>query len=294
MHRTRGLVSAFLVWLVALAPGPLVAEVGSEDASSRSQRQPRLHLDSSVALRAVPIGLRFGNDIGARWSLFDSESRLLEETWFETGVTTELTPANGWFGGYLHAVPIAILELRASIRSLHYFGTFGFLHIPDDQSNPDWTLDAVDDDIGAGRAARGWMATLRARPRFKSGSFIAFVEGELRWVRMDLDEIYYESTFDLLLEPNDGWASVVPTAGWVFEFSGASSWLLAGAGWEHLETFDRDITRDMARLLFLWNLPGDFAGGTSELAVLAGHWVSHPNREGEFWLGGQFSVDWML
>lgn len=287
---TRAPVAWGLVALVVLTCGaPAAAQTSPE-----TERQPRLHLASALGLRAVPVGLTLGNDLGARWTLFDSESLLLDDTWIESGVTTEITPSNGWFGAYVTAVPLAVLKLHASMQSLHYFGTFGYLHVPSDQNNPDWRLEAVDDDASAGAGARGWMATLRARPQFKAGSFVAFVEGELRWIDMEIDGAYYESTFDMLLEPRDGYGSVVPTAGWVFEFSGGSSWLLAGAGWEHLETFERELSRDMARLLLLWNLPVEPLGGTPELAVLGGHWVSHPNRSGTWYIAGQFSVEWML
>lgn len=282
------------VALVVLASCLLAPSPGVSESKPEAEGPPQLHLNSALGLRAVPIGLTLGNDLGARWSLFESERRLLQDTWVEPGITTELTPAYGWAGAYVTAVPVAVFKLHASFQSLHYFGAFGYLHVPENQAEPDWRLDSFDDDAGDGTGARGWMTTVRARPRIKAGPFVAFVEGEFRWIDMEVDGAYYESTFDMLLRPEDGYASVVPTAGWVFEFPKVSSWLLAGAAWEHLETLEDGLSRDMARVLMLWNLPAEIGGGTPEIAVLGGHWVDHPTRAGTWFLAGQFSVDWML
>ena len=287
--------TAFWTFLVAAALcGAAPDRIAAAEPAGEGESGPEFRLSSALGLRAVPVGLTLGNDLGARWGLFESESRLLEDTWIEPGITTEISPSNGWGGLYLDAVPVAVLQLHASFQSIHYFGTYGYLHVPADQSEPDWTLDAVDDRFQAGRPARGWMTTLRARPRVKLGPFVAFVDGEFRWIDMEVDGAYYESTFDVLLEPEDGYYSVVPTAGWVFEFAGTSSWLLTAGAWEHTSTLRTDLTRNMARLLLLWGVPFEVGGAAPEVAILGGHWVTHPNRAGTWYLAGQISVDWTL
>ena len=251
-----------------------------------------LHVRSGFALRYEPIGTRLAVDGGYKWSLFDSDSLLLKDTYLEAGVTTETSPSNFWGGPYVEIVPTAVLKLRVAFQSLSYYGTFGYLHIPSDQSNPAWGLDDLDGDADAGQSASGWMLTLQAQPQAKVGNVVFLAPLQYRWIDMGVDQSYYESSFDMLLEPTDTMWVARPTLGWVFSFEGSDSWLLTGARWEHAQSSGHDLSRDMATFLGLWQLPGDLSGGTMKWALLTGYWLDHPSRAGTPYLASEFSVDW--
>lgn len=285
------LVAAILWWLVMAVPVVPSAQEQEERAEG-AETGPMLH--SAVGARVVPVGLTMGNDLGYRWSLFDSDSLLLEGTWFEPGLTTEITPSNGWVGAYVESVPLSLLKLRASFQSIHYFGTYGYLHVPESREDAAWALEQIDDDFASGVGSRGWMARLAATPRVKAGSFVALAETSYRWIEMAVEGPYYESTFDMLLEPTDAYWKTTPTAGGLFEFSEPGGYLLLAGGWEYTATVRTQLTRQMARLLALWGLPWRIDGRQPELAVLGGYWVDHPNRSDTWYLAGQFSVDWSL
>ncbi|MFW5967205.1 MAG: hypothetical protein ACOCV2_06785, partial [Persicimonas sp.] len=221
------------------------------------------------------------------------DSLLLDETYFEAGITTQLTPSNAWAGAYLEALPVALLELRASAQTLTYFGTFGYLHLTDDTSASSWEVDAISDEIGAGRAASGLMLEAQATPRAKVGNVVFLAPTQLRHIDMRLDTTYYESTFDWLLEPTDTYWLTSPTLGYVFELPEHDSWVMAALRWEHSETFGTDLTRDMAALLGLWKMPwAPRPDSVMEMAVIGGYWANHPNRQNTLYLAGQLTVEW--
>lgn len=251
-----------------------------------------LHLQTALGLRYQPIGLRLDVIGGYRVDLFDSESILLKDAYVEGGVWTDISPSNFWVGPYVELLPVAVLKLWASVQSLSYYGTFGYLYEPEDPANPDWDLDTLSNfEIGDGTPAHGWMVDVRATPQAKVGNVVIQAETQLAYVDMDIDQNYYESSFDFVLEPEDTFWVTRPTLGWVFV--GEDQWLLTGFRWEHGESVGTEITRDMAALLGLWKLPWKVVGGDAKLALVAGFWVNHPNREEEpLYLASQFSVDW--
>ena len=106
-------------------PEEEVLEPEASQQEAKDVQGNHLHVHSSFALRAIPIGTQLGVDGGYRMMLFDSESVLLKDTYLEAGVTTTTSPSNFWGGAYIEALPVAVLKLRASAQSLNYFGTLG-------------------------------------------------------------------------------------------------------------------------------------------------------------------------
>ena len=274
------------------ADGEVVEETDEEEADEESPTS--MHLNTALQWRVVPEGLSIATDLAFQSKLFEGDGLLVKDTMIEGGVTTEFTPSNAWAGLYLEAIPVAFLQLRASIESLSYFGTFGTLYFPE-SNDGDWSLDALPDGIGAGAGGDGWMGEVVVTPRAKVGSFVFLAETTMRWVQMSVDEPYYESSFDLVLEPTDRYWQTSPTAGWVFEFPKADMWLLTGLQWEHTETNKSDLTLDMGRVLGLVGLPWGLGNGADmEAALLAGYWLNHPNRQNTFYVAGQISIDLLL
>lgn len=268
-----------------------LAFTGSAAAEETPEKSGNhVHVHSGFALRAIPIGTQLKLDAGYHLKLFDSESLLLKDTYFEAGATTTTSPSNFWGGAYIEAVPVAVLKLRASAQSLHYFGTYGYLDFPEDPNDPDWSLDAIGGDFAEGNAASGVLLEGQAQLQAKVGNVVAMVPFIYRWIDMDVEQAYYESSFDFLLEPTDQMWIAQPTLGYVFAMD--DSWLLTGLRWEHAETIEQGLSRDLATLLGLWKLPGALAGGEMKLVGLGGYWFDHPNREGTVYLATQFTVDW--
>ncbi|QDG50605.1 hypothetical protein FIV42_07625 [Persicimonas caeni] len=266
------------------APTPEVVEEKPDKEGNH------LHVHSAFALRAIPIGTQLALDAGYHIKLFDSESLLLKNTYVELGAATNSSPSNFWGGAYVEAVPLAVLKLRLQAQSLHYFGTFGYLHYPDDPTNPDWSTDVIGGDPGEGNPASGLLLDATAQLQAKVGNVVAMVPFKYRYIDMDVEQDYYESTFDFLLAPTDQMWMIQPMLAYVFTFD--DSWLLTGLRWEHAETIETDLSRDMPTLLGMWKLPGMLAGGEMKLVGLGGYWFSHPNREGTIYLASQFAVDW--
>lgn len=271
------------------------ALMGSENSA-----QTGLRHKSDLAFRAVPIGLNVVSDTGYRWGLFDTDNQLLRKTYIETGVVTGVSPAFIWAGGYVEALPVALLQLRASAQYMRYFGLQGFLYVPDEQASSapqggdSWDLDTIQDvmDAGGGTVSSGLMLEGRATPRLKVGNVVFFAETRLVHIRMDLDQRYYEPYYDLLLEPTDTFLMTRPTIGYVWGDNPARTYLLTGIRWEYTKTFGTDISRTMPTFVFSWKLPADWLNiGSPSVAGVGGFFLDHPNRENSPYFGLQLTLE---
>jgi hypothetical protein len=296
-HTLAAVLFACSLFFVATSAGAEEAAEAEEAGETVESEQPagnQVHVLSSFALRAIPIGTQLNVDGGYRFSLFDSDSMLLKDTYVEAGATTFNSPSYFWGGGYIEAVPVAVLQLRASAHWMNYYGTFGYLHMPANPDEPDWSLDALDGDASAGQSSSGYVLTAEATLRAKVGNIVAMVPFQFRHISMDVDENYYESTFDMLLEPDDQMWTARPMLAYVFVLEDFDSWILTGARWEHAQTIGTEITRDMPGGLALWKLPGSLADGEMKLALVGGYWLNHPNRQDTVYAASQFSVEWLF
>ncbi len=262
------------------------------DQPANKSNPEQWHVHAAFSLRAVPIGTQVAAAAGRRWRLFDSDSLLLKGTYVEAGLTTSDSPSYFWGGGYVEAVPLAILQVRVAAQWMGYYGTFGYLDLPDDPDNPDWSLDALDGAASAGQPATGLLLDATATLRAKVGNVVAMVPAQFSYVDMNVDQPYFESTFDFLMAPTEQMWALRPMLGYVFVMKPWHTWVLAGLRWEHAQTVHTALSRDMPSVLALWKLPGALAGGTIQLATVGGYWLDHPNRQGTFYLAGQLSVDW--
>lgn len=251
-----------------------------------------LHVNASLGVRAVPLGLQLGLDAGYRMELTDSESLLLKGTYVEAGASTVTSPSHFWGGAYIEALPLTVLKLRLTAQSLSYVGTFGYLHLPSDPSQSDWSLDALDKPISSGTPAHGYLLDAEATLQAKVGNFVAMVPARYSIIDMDVDRPYYDTSFDFLLAPDDQFWSIEPTIGYVFAMEQHDTWVLTGLRWQHAETIETNLTRDMATLLGMWKLPGTLSGGEMKWVALGGYWATHPNRQGDIYFATQFAVDW--
>lgn len=279
----RLVVGLVLSW--ALSSGVQIADAQPAEGGFRA------HTD--VAVRGIPEGVNAITDLGYRLPLFDSENMVLRGTYLDGGVTTGLSPAYLWAGGYVEALPVAVLQLRAAIQYVQFFGTFGHLFQP--RADGEWDLEALDadGDIDQGKVTHGLMYEGRATPRVKLGNFVAFAE--VRFVRFEIEDIegpWYEPYYDILLEPEDNMLIARPTAGYLLLAEDPKrTYLLLGARWERTLTQGTDLTRDLVAALALWKIPTDWwSTGAPRLAVLAGGWAQHPNDRVLPYVAAQLSM----
>lgn len=275
--------------------GVLILLLAGQALAQPAEQGFRVKADT--ALRAIPVGLNVIADAGYRLPLFDSESQLLRKTWLDAGVTGGFSPAYLWAGGYIEALPVAVLQLRASAQYMQFFGTFGHLFEPEPGTGDGgWDLDALKDKGGLtdGKVTSGLMLEGRATPRLKIGNLVAFAE--LRFLQLsvnDVEDTWYEPYYDVLLAKDDRMFIARPTLGYLlFADDPTRTYLLAGARWERTQTDKTDLTRDLLAALFLWKIPTDWwASGHPQVALLAGAWLEHPNRA-EPYIAAQLTLEY--
>ena len=73
---------------------------------------------SLLGVRYNELGLGVFSDTGFRRSLFSGDSLLLQGTYLEGGVVTQLSPANLHPGLYVELVPLAVWKTRFSIQKV--------------------------------------------------------------------------------------------------------------------------------------------------------------------------------
>lgn len=237
------------------------------------------HHDSTVQIRATPIGLSFLSNTGHRFSLWDSDNDLLDGTYFEAGATATLSPAFAWKGPYVEILPVAVLRLRASLQAMSYYGTFGYLYVPEDGHS--WDDDALDDawSDSLGESATGWKAELEATPQMLIGRVVMTAETSVRRIDMGTEGAYYEPFFDLLMEPQDTLFITRPTVGYLLGEEPARTHLLLGARWERAMVRNADYTRDTLGAVFSWQVPPSLMEtGTPTVSGFGGVFMDHPTR----------------
>ncbi len=286
--RARAVASAIALAAMGLSPLAAVADDGGDQGGASITAQ------SSLALRAAPLGLISETDGGYRIPLAFSDAPLFADTYLEPGVSVHLTPSAARGGLYLESVPLAILQLRVAAYASSYFGSFGYLHLPADPDDPSsWSLSALGGGAAEGERGSGVMLEASATPRALVGRTVLLAETKLRWARASVTQSYYEPIFDMLLEPSDSYWVTRPTVGRIFALPDRDSWVMAALRWEHGQASGTGVTRDMAALVGLWSLPWTLrAQGEVTLAIVAGYWVRHPNRAGTVYGASQLSVEW--
>ena len=241
---------------------------------------------SNIGARNDRPGIGVFSDTGWRTRLFDSPSRLLQDTYLDVGITTQLSPATLHPGVYIETVPIAILKLRASVQRLQYFGYFGSLHTyPDGDWAPERLAEAGREH--SGDRAGGYLYDARANLRAKAWRIVVSVEGQLSHFDLEADAPVHEPVSDMLVGPHDElWQSrsmVGFTA--IGEVQKPGS-LMVGYLHQHLHAFDTDVTRHLPGLVALMKPPAAWwSAGDPTIALLLGMYADDPYREGNLYVG---------
>lgn len=186
------------------AAPPPVEEV-AEAPTPRIPRD-RLFWELQAAGRLNPLGLIGNFKLQYRRMLFQSDSRLLKDSYLSAGLVGNLTPAFTRVGLGLQFQPVAVLTLQGSYEVVGWLNSFDQLQAFTDPRTADYSDPAL--DAGESRFAYGGLLHLQARAQAQVGPMVLRNAAQFyRYdARLDAGEVaFYELQLDLLV-PNKGWA----------------------------------------------------------------------------------------
>lgn len=147
----------------------------------------------ALGVQGNPLGLRAEAEVHWRWALSQSEHLLLKDAHVAFGFTDQLSPAYDRLQAWVELSPLSILDLRAGVEGVAYFGTFGNL-----VGFPGYDSDFSDDarelveDQAVARVGRRFFASPAVK--FKAGRFSFRAAADFEWWKVhDAPEaVFYE------------------------------------------------------------------------------------------------------
>jgi hypothetical protein len=268
--------------LVALAGPPAFAD------------GPQRRLDNTLGTAVNPIGLQDQLTLSWRWELSESKNPFLSDAHAALGVSNNFSPSYDRLDIWAELSPLSVLDLRAGLEPVFYFGTFGHLV----------SFPSYGSDFGKGaREAIKDQAVSRTGIRYhvsptlkiKLGRVIARTAAEFEWWRVDgPGTFFYEPMRDTLLD-SDGDALMTLSSQLLYEMrGGGGKTLLAGLFHDRTDVYDAPGNRRQ-RLgpLALWTL-GERRFGVREPTVIGSvfSYLQDPSKDGE--LGGFLALSFII
>jgi len=249
---------------------------------------------SVLGVRYNELGLGVFSDTGFRRSLWTGDSVLLQGTYLEGGVVTQLSPANLHPGLYVEVVPLAVLKTRFSVQKLQYFGVLGSMQTV---SPDDWSPERIEANNDAGRYARtgGSTWTLQQTLRAKVGPVVASVVGTLQRFHFDADAPVYDAVNEVPFAADDDLRSLKGTLGYtVFGEAQTPDSLIVAALYEHLSTDALDVRRQTLAGALLWKPPAAlWSTGNPTIAGITGVFLDDRYRAGEPYFAAAVAVEFL-
>lgn len=264
--------------VLALAALALGAAPAAAQESGALTRELRASLGGSLG----PAGVQNGFDLSWTRGLTDSRSLLLRDAHVAFGASSRLTPAYARVGPWVELAPLSILDVRAGVDAVGFFGTF---HSPlsfgaygepfDDDTR------RARDDAEAALGTRVYVApSLKAR----AGALTFRARAELEWWNVDTDgPFFYEPFRDTLLRASgDGLVATETILLWSLRRDEPHQ-LMIGPVHEMVRVYDaRANRRQLLGLVGVWGLGARRLGVRSPvLFVKAARYMEDPNREGD-------------
>lgn len=279
--KTRAVALAILVGtLVCGLPALRAAEVVGWQAESRE----------TVAGAVNPLGLQ--NTFERTWkrSLSTSPDPLLADAHVSFGIADRLTPAYNRLGVWVEIAPLSIVELRAGIEPVAYFGIFKSL-LAFDSYDARFDDDARTSRGGEAASALAGRAYVAPTIKLKVGRVVARTRAEFEWWKARFDGPYfYEPTRDTLLRAR-GDAMLTSETLVLYELrSGPGRRILAGAVHDLTRVYEarRNQKQDVG-VVGIFGLGRQLLGAHEPmLFVKAFRYVEDPYRTGQF--GGQLAL----
>ena len=278
---TKGLFVA--VVLVALGSRPAFAD------------GPQRRLANTLGTSVNPIGLQDQLTLSWRWGLSESKNPFLSDAHIAVGVSNHFSPAYERLELWAELSPLSVLDLKAGLEPVFYFGTFGHLV----------AFPSYDADFSkAAREAIKDQAVSRAGIRYylsptfkiKLGRVIARTGAEFEWWRVDgPGAFFYEPMRDTLLDSNgDSLMTLSSQLFYEFPSGKGGKKLLAGLFHDRIDVYDAPGNRRQ-RLgpLAVWTL-GERRFGVREPTVIGSvfSYLQDPSKDGD--LGGFLALSFAV
>lgn len=287
--RTMPGLAAVLSWVILALSGGLSAEEAAGPNRTRT-REVRNSFGGSFN----PLGLQDVLDVSWRRPLSGSQNRLLSEAHVSFGLSQRLTPAYDRLGVWAELAPLSVLDIRAGVEPVVYFGTFkSLLYFPEYSARfNDDARKARADEAAFGLAGRVYVApTLKAR----IGSVLVRARTEFDWWRArDKGRFFYEPSRDTLLRAS-GDAMVTGEAVLLYEWKfAAGRKLLLGPVYDLTWVYDaRENRKQDVGVVGVWQ-PGVKSLGLREPVLFAKvfYYLEDPWKKHE--LGAQLAVGFAI
>lgn len=245
---------------------------------------PQRRLTHGVGTSVNPVGLQDQLTLGWRWRLSTSPNPLLSDAHFAAGVTNHFSPAYDRLEMWAEISPLSVLDLKAGVEPVFYFGTFGHLA----------SFSGYDADFSkAAREAVKDTAVSRTGMRYhfsptfkmKLGRVAAVTGAQFEWWRIDgPGDFFYEPMRDTLIE-SDGDSSLLLASQVFYEVARGPGKrrILAGLFHDRLAVSGAP-GNDHQRLgpILVWTL-GDRRLGMREPTVIGAVFshVQDPSKDGQ-------------
>ena len=261
--------------LVALGSRPALAD------------GPQRRLANTLGVSVNPIGLQDQLTLSWRWGLSVSKNPFLSDAHVALGVSNNFSPAYERLEFWAELSPLSVLDVKAGLEPVFYFGTFGHL-VSFPSYGSDFSKDAREAVKDQAVARTGVRYHVSPTLKMKLGRVIARTGAEFEWWRVDgPGEFFYEPMRDTLLD-SDGDALMTLSSQLFYEFPSGPGGkkLLAGLFHDTIDVYDAPGNRRQ-RLgpLAVWTL-GERRFGVREPTVIGAvfSYLQDPSKDGE--LGG--------
>jgi hypothetical protein len=249
---------------------------------------PPRRVSNTLGSSLNPLGLQDRLTLERRWGLGSSKNPLLSDAHISLGLSNNLSPAYDRLGLWAELSPLSVLDIRAGVEPVVYFGTYGHLSaFPSYDS--DFSKSARDRIKSQAVARAGVRWHVSPTLKLKLGRVVARSAAEFEWWKVDAPgEFFYEPTRDTLLD-SDGDALMALSSQLLYEL-GRDKRVLAGLSHELTSVPAAPQNRiQRLGLLGIWKVRGRRLG-LGEPTVVGGvfRYLEDPSKKGE--LGAVLAV----
>jgi hypothetical protein len=216
--------------------------------------------ESTFAFVLNPLGIQGAFDVSWTKSTKGSDALLFKDAHIAAGLSSKLTPAFERVGAWFEYAPLSVLDLRAGVEPVYYFGTYK-VFLPFARASARFDDDVIEarvKEAASGFAGRVYFApTVKAR----AGSVVARVRAELSWWRAQGkgEPYFYEPAWDTLIKATGSTVLTVEALA-LREFKrGGEKTLLLGPVYDLTSVSNASVNRkqDIA-VLAVWSKAGRF------------------------------------
>jgi len=205
----------------AVSEPAMVEDAGSPDDAQGAEKEPpiasgppmapkhRITFLNATFVRVNPIGLENRFRVLYQRRLWGRSGKLFDNTYIGVGPRLDVAPSNTRVGGLIEAVPLAILQFRASYYMLAYFGSQKYKAHPFESPNDEFGPDQIADRVANNAAINtyGGQAELSGLLQLKFGPIA--VRNEFTGLNFQVNlpepsDVFYDIRTDMLV-PGRGW-----------------------------------------------------------------------------------------